>query len=46
MRNLKGLTDLIDISVVHWLMGDDGWTFDPDGASDWSAIQDERLAPV
>jgi putative glutathione S-transferase len=30
MRNLKGLTDLIDVSVVHWLMGEDGWTFDPD----------------
>ncbi|QTG16958.1 glutathione S-transferase family protein (plasmid) [Agrobacterium tumefaciens] len=28
MRNLKGLTDLIDVSIVHWLMGDDGWTFD------------------
>ncbi|MEK1893369.1 MAG: glutathione S-transferase family protein [Rhizobium sp.] len=34
MRNLKGLTDLIDVSVVHWLMGEDGWTFDPgDGTS-------------
>jgi len=30
MRNLKGLADLIDVSVVHWLMGEDGWTFDPD----------------
>ncbi|MBM7049192.1 glutathione S-transferase family protein [Rhizobium lusitanum] len=29
MRDLKGLTDLIDVSVVHWLMGEDGWTFDP-----------------
>nr|WP_299507066.1 glutathione S-transferase family protein [uncultured Rhizobium sp.] len=29
MRNLKGLADLIDVSVVHWLMGEDGWTFDP-----------------
>lgn len=28
MRNLKGLSGLIDISVVHWLMGEDGWTFD------------------
>lgn len=28
MRNLKGLTDLIDVSVVHWLMGEDGWTFE------------------
>ncbi|NSY62222.1 glutathione S-transferase family protein [Agrobacterium tumefaciens] len=30
MRNLKGLNELIDVSVVHWLMGEDGWTFDPD----------------
>ncbi|MEH2702208.1 MULTISPECIES: glutathione S-transferase family protein [Rhizobium] len=29
MRNLKGLADLVDVSVVHWLMGEDGWTFDP-----------------
>jgi len=29
MRNLKGLSDLVDISVVHWLMGEDGWTFEP-----------------
>jgi putative glutathione S-transferase len=29
MRNLKGLAGLVDLSVVHWHMGDDGWTFDP-----------------
>jgi putative glutathione S-transferase len=29
MRNLKALAGLIDVSVVHWLMGEDGWTFDP-----------------
>jgi putative glutathione S-transferase len=29
MRSLKCLGGIIDISVVHWLMGDDGWTFDP-----------------
>jgi putative glutathione S-transferase len=29
MRNLKDLTELIDVSVVHWLMGEDGWTFEP-----------------
>jgi glutathionyl-hydroquinone reductase len=28
MRNLKGLTDMIGLSVVHWLMGDEGWSFD------------------
>ncbi len=29
-RALKGLTDAIDVSSVHWLMEDDGWTFEPD----------------
>ena len=28
-RQLKGLTDMIDVSVVHWFMGDQGWTFEP-----------------
>ena len=27
MRSLKGLGGLIGVSVVHWLMGEDGWTF-------------------
>jgi putative glutathione S-transferase len=27
MRALKGLEDLISVSVVHWLMLDHGWTF-------------------
>jgi putative glutathione S-transferase len=29
MRALKGLTEMIPISVVNWFMGDDGWTFAP-----------------
>lgn len=34
MRQLKRLQALIDISVVHWLMLDQGWTFDRgDGAT-------------
>ena len=28
LRKLKGLEGLIDVSVVSWLMGKDGWTFD------------------
>jgi putative glutathione S-transferase len=28
-RHLKGLEDMISISVVHWYMRDDGWTFKP-----------------
>ncbi|MCY1495444.1 Glutathionyl-hydroquinone reductase PcpF [compost metagenome] len=27
-RKLKGLDALIDVSVVSWLMGEQGWTFD------------------
>ena len=26
-RKLKGLENIISLSVVHWLMGADGWTF-------------------
>ena len=28
-RQLKGLTSLIDLSVVNWFMGAQGWTFEP-----------------
>lgn len=28
MRALKGLEDLVSLSVVHWRMSDRGWTFD------------------
>lgn len=32
LRSLKGLEDLISLSVVHWFMGESGWTFaDGDG---------------
>lgn len=27
MRVLKGLQGMISMSIVHWLMGEDGWTF-------------------
>lgn len=30
-RALKGLEDMISLSVVHWLMGDHGWTFNEGG---------------
>ena len=29
MRALKGLETLVSVSVVHWLMGEQGWTFEP-----------------
>lgn len=36
-RKLKGLEDAIDVSVVHWYMGANGWTFEseemPNGAT-------------
>jgi putative glutathione S-transferase len=28
-RKLKGLESMIDVSVVNWLLGDEGWTFTP-----------------
>lgn len=28
MRSLKGLQDIIPVSVTHWLMAENGWTFD------------------
>ena len=33
-RHLKGLERWMDLSIVHWKMGDDGWTFErEDGAT-------------
>ena len=29
LRKLKRLEDMVSLSVVHWFMGEDGWTFDP-----------------
>ena len=29
VRSLKGLTGMIGVSVVHWLMGSQGWSFEP-----------------
>jgi putative glutathione S-transferase len=29
-RKLKGLEDMVSLSVTHWHMGDDGWSFAPD----------------
>jgi len=28
-RNLKGLEEMIPVSVVNWYMGENGWTFEP-----------------
>lgn len=32
-RKLKGLEAMIDVSVVHWYMAENGWTFKEDGAA-------------
>lgn len=29
LRALKGLEGMVSLSVTHWLMGEDGWTFAP-----------------
>lgn len=38
LRRLKGLEALIDVSVVGWLMGEHGWTFDPRYGSTGDAL--------
>jgi putative glutathione S-transferase len=32
-RRLKGLEAMIDVSVVHWHMGENGWTFQEEGGA-------------
>ncbi len=29
MRSLKGLQPMVGLSVTHWLMGEQGWSFEP-----------------
>ena len=29
LRALKGLEDMVSLSATHWLMGSQGWTFEP-----------------
>lgn len=38
LRQLKGLQDLVGVSVVSWLMLGDGWTFDPAHGSTGDAL--------
>jgi putative glutathione S-transferase len=42
-RALKGLEDMIDISIVHWFMGPDGWTFAPGDVSTPDPINNAAL---
>ncbi|HSX69823.1 MAG TPA: glutathione S-transferase family protein, partial [Pseudomonas sp.] len=39
-RQLKGLDGLIDVSVVSWLMREQGWTFDKATGSSGDALDD------
>ena len=43
LRRLKGLEDMIDVSVVHWLMRDDGWTFAEGPGATGDAIHGARF---
>lgn len=43
LRQLKGLSGLIDVSVVSWLMGEDGWTFDRAYGSTGDALHDHAF---
>ncbi|WP_350616065.1 glutathione S-transferase family protein [Pseudomonas sp. HY7a-MNA-CIBAN-0227] len=40
LRNLKGLESLIDVSVVSWLMLENGWTFDKAHGSSGDKLDD------
>ncbi|RMS21080.1 glutathione S-transferase family protein [Pseudomonas syringae] len=40
LRKLKGLESLIDVSVVSWLMLENGWTFDQQKGSSGDALDD------
>ena len=42
-RSLKGLEDMISLSVVHWFMGDEGWTFQEGDGVIADTINDKSL---
>ncbi|MEK1940058.1 MAG: glutathione S-transferase family protein [Pseudomonas sp.] len=42
-RQLKGLESLVDVSVVSWLMRENGWTFDKAHGSTGDALDDLKL---
>jgi putative glutathione S-transferase len=47
VRRLKGLEQLVSSSVVSWLMGDQGWTFDKSLGSSGDAVNSaDKLADV
>ena len=42
-RALKGLEDSISVSIVHWFMGDQGWTFTPEDGSTADTVNGAAL---
>jgi putative glutathione S-transferase len=47
MRQLKGLANVISMSVTSWHMGDEGWTFDKKTGSSGDAVNGaERLSEI
>lgn len=42
-RALKGLEDMISISVVHWYMGDKGWTFNSADGTQPDTVNDANF---
>lgn len=46
-RALKGLEKMIPVSVVHWMMGDEGWTFEPgEGVIADPVLNTSRLSQI
>jgi putative glutathione S-transferase len=46
-RKLKKLEDVISMSIVSWLMGKDGWTFDTaEGASEDAINHKQKLSEI
>jgi putative glutathione S-transferase len=43
VRKLKGLEQLIDVSVVSWLMLENGWTFDTQKGSTGDPLDDHQF---
>lgn len=43
VRKLKGLEKLVDVSVVSWLMLENGWTFDQDKGSSGDALDGHQF---
>ncbi|TDV61295.1 glutathione S-transferase family protein [Pseudomonas sp. LP_7_YM] len=43
VRKLKGLEGLVDVSVVSWLMRENGWTFDTQAGSTGDPLDSHRF---